>query len=137
MSTTTRCRRLPVRACDARRALADTGTSTELARWLRGTHVFEVRQDRLACEVRHSVRLDARWSTRIWWLVIGRPLYDGLIEDAFDDVARLTGSPVRRSLRLTLYARVLRRVVAARPAAGRQQPRTLVQTGVEPVPLAS
>lgn len=134
MLRTARLRRLPVRACEAHRALADLGSTAELARWIRGVHGFEVRADRLACEVRHSVAMDAGPATRLWWLLIGRPMYDLLIEDAFDSLARKTGSPVRRPARWTPYARVLRRMLSGDRAEG--LPTDDAAAGVAPLPLA-
>ena len=119
MITTVRTRRLPVRACEATRALEQTGTPAELMELLRGTHGFEVRPDRLACQVRHSVAVERGLASRMWWVVIGRPLYNELIEDAFDDLAKAAGAAVRRPTRCAPYARLLRRVLVANPLATR------------------
>lgn len=156
-------RRLPVRACDARRALDTLGTARDQV-WpqddwrfisdgdstaaqspthqviagcerslelrvqgpglVRGTHRFELRPDRLACEVRHTVRLDRpSLGARLWWLAAGRPLYRALIEDVFDNLTRVAGAEVRQPARASRYVRLLRgsrhlRWVSVRLTAG-------------------
>lgn len=115
MVTSVRSRRLPVRACTARIALADAAMLDQLAGWVPGQHRVEVREDRLACQVRHSVVLPGGAGVRLWWAVIGRPVYEQLVEDAFDRLALQTGAPIRRPPRWAPYGRALRRAVLPTP----------------------
>ncbi|MFV0533313.1 MAG: hypothetical protein ACK5MR_06645 [Cumulibacter sp.] len=81
-----------------------------------GAHAYEIRQDRLACEVRHRLQVRSGLKARLWWMSVGRPLYDSYIEDVFDALARATGAAVRRPAEWAPYSRLARRVLMpARP----------------------
>ncbi|WP_134322277.1 hypothetical protein [Cumulibacter soli] len=144
MITETRRRRYPVRACDVRKALATLDAAErpghpmfgplDLAEGehpvegpLVGAHAYEIRQDRLACEVRHRVQLRSGVKARLWWMSVGRPLYDSYIEDVFDALARATGASVRRPTAWAPYSRLARRVLM--PA--RPEPRVVIATTPE------
>lgn len=87
-------------------------------RGLDGWHEFAVMPAYGACDLRHTLVVDARGLMRFWWPAFIRPLHDALIEDAFDNAEAKEGLS-RSQRQWSWWVRTLR--VATRTLAKRRR----------------